>query len=138
MAVPSGAAIFVAGEHFATSGRRRNFIFKALSPASFVRPGPKRATYRLTKRLFSIALMRQDTVMRTLNIVTLLLVIVGGLNWGLVGLFQFDLVAALFGGQTAMLARIVYILVGASAAWQLIPFFRSLSSGEVVAERATR
>ncbi|RPD43396.1 DUF378 domain-containing protein, partial [Hymenobacter sediminis] len=39
--------------------------------------------------------------MKALNLVTLVLVIVGGLNWGLVGAFQFDLVAALFGGQSA-------------------------------------
>ena len=58
--------------------------------------------------------------MKVLNIVTLLLVIVGGLNWGLVGLFQFDLVAAIFGAGSA-LSRIVYVLVGLSALWQLGP-----------------
>jgi uncharacterized membrane protein YuzA (DUF378 family) len=52
--------------------------------------------------------------MRSLHWVALLLVIVGAVNWGLVGLFQFDLVAALFGGQTATLSRIVYTLVGLS------------------------
>lgn len=74
--------------------------------------------------------------MRFVNIITLLLVIIGGINWGLVGLAQIDLVAALFGGQTAPLARIVYILVGISALWQLIPFFRSLSTSEEIAQRA--
>jgi uncharacterized protein len=64
---------------------------------------------------------------RTINIITLILVIVGGINWGLVGLFQFDLVAAIFGGQDAALARIVYILVGLSALWQLVPLSRSFS-----------
>ena len=68
--------------------------------------------------------------MRALNIITLILVIVGGINWGLVGLFQFDLVAALFGGQDAALSRIVYILVGVSAVWQLVPMIRSFSAGE--------
>lgn len=61
--------------------------------------------------------------MRALNTVTLVLLIVGGLNWGLVGLFDFDLVAALF-GERSMLSRIVYILVGLSALWQLVPLFR--------------
>jgi len=61
--------------------------------------------------------------MRVLNTVTLVLLIVGGLNWGLVGLFGFDLVAAIFGEMSA-LSRIVYTLVGASALWQLIPLFR--------------
>jgi uncharacterized protein len=50
--------------------------------------------------------------MKPLHWITLLLVIVGAVNWGLVGLFQFDLVAALFGGQTATLSRVVYTLVG--------------------------
>lgn len=59
--------------------------------------------------------------MKALNLVTLALVIVGGINWGLVGAFQFDLVATLFGGQDAPLARVVYGLVGLSALWQIVP-----------------
>jgi uncharacterized membrane protein YuzA (DUF378 family) len=50
--------------------------------------------------------------MRPLHWIALILVIVGAVNWGLVGLFQFDLVAALFGGQTAASSRVVYGLVG--------------------------
>jgi uncharacterized membrane protein YuzA (DUF378 family) len=42
----------------------------------------------------------------------LVLVIIGALNWGLIALFQFDLVASIFGGQTAIFSRIVYGLVG--------------------------
>ena len=61
--------------------------------------------------------------MRLVNIVTLVLLIVGGLNWGLIGLFGFDLVAALFGEMSA-LSRIVYTLVGISAVWQIIPLVR--------------
>ncbi|MFU0504138.1 DUF378 domain-containing protein [Pseudaminobacter sp. NGMCC 1.201702] len=72
--------------------------------------------------------------MRTINIVSLILLIVGGLNWGLVGLFDFDLVAAIFGRMT-LLSRIVYILVGASAVWQLIPLIRSFDEGETTALR---
>lgn len=52
--------------------------------------------------------------MSTLHWTALLLVIIGAVNWGLVGLFQFDLVAALFGGQGAPLSRVVYTLVGIS------------------------
>jgi len=66
--------------------------------------------------------------MQLFNVVTLALVIVGGLNWGLVGLFGFDLVAALFGPASA-LARIVYTLVGLSAAWQLKPLFAAIGTG---------
>jgi uncharacterized protein len=69
--------------------------------------------------------------MYTLNLITLLLIIVGGINWLLVGLFQFDLVAAIFGGQDAGLARIVYILVGLSALWQIMPWVRMLSGDNV-------
>ena len=58
--------------------------------------------------------------MKIINTVTLVLLIVGGLNWGLVGLFGFDLVAALF-GEMSPLSRIVYTLVGASALWQIVP-----------------
>ena len=76
--------------------------------------------------------------MRALNIITLILVIVGGINWGLVGLAQLDLVAAIFGGQDAALSKIVYILVGISALWQLVPLFRSFSAGEVRSEANVR
>jgi uncharacterized protein len=60
--------------------------------------------------------------MRKLDLLAIALLIVGGLNWGLVGLFDFDLVAALF-GEMSLLSRIVYTLVGASALAQLIPLF---------------
>lgn len=73
--------------------------------------------------------------MRAMNLVTLLLVIVGGLNWGLVGLIDLNLVTAIFGAET-MLTRIVYILVGISALWQLMPMVKGMGSGEVAAQRA--
>lgn len=74
--------------------------------------------------------------MKWLNIITLALVIVGGLNWGLVafGGYGTDLVANLFGGPDSAGARIVYGLVGLSALWQLAPLFRSARVGEVNAE----
>lgn len=62
--------------------------------------------------------------MGALNKVTLLLLIVGGLNWGLVGLFDFDLVAAIF-GEMSILSRIVYVLVGMSALAQVVPLVKS-------------
>jgi uncharacterized membrane protein YuzA (DUF378 family) len=68
--------------------------------------------------------------MKAINLITLLLVIVGGLNWGLVGLFQFDLVASLFGGQAAPVARLVYVLVGLSALWQIVPFSQAFATDE--------
>ena len=67
--------------------------------------------------------------MTLLNKITLLLLIVGGLNWGLVGLLDFDLVAAIF-GEMSLLSRVVYSLVGLSALWQLIPLFGGEGSGK--------
>lgn len=72
--------------------------------------------------------------MKFINVLTLILVIVGGLNWGLVGLFSFDLVAAILGAGS-VLSRIVYVLVGLSAAWQFVPLFSAISPGEIAAER---
>lgn len=55
----------------------------------------------------------------TLGWIAWLLLVVGGINWGLVGLFRFDLVAAIFGGAAAPVSRIIYSAVGISAIWQL-------------------
>ena len=67
--------------------------------------------------------------MRAINVLTLVLLIVGGLNWGLVGLFGFDLVAAIF-GEMSPLSRIVYVLVGVSALWQLLVLFGVTGAGD--------
>ena len=61
-----------------------------------------------------------------LDIIALILTIIGGINWGLVGIFQFDLVAWIFGGQDAILSRIIYTLVGIAALWCISLFFLSL------------
>lgn len=50
--------------------------------------------------------------MKTLQMIALTLIIIGALNWGLVGLFQFDLVASIFGGTEEILTRVIYTLVG--------------------------
>ena len=54
--------------------------------------------------------------------IALILAIIGGLNWG--GLFRFDIVAWLFGGQTATVSRVVYALVGLAALWCVTLLFR--------------
>ena len=54
-------------------------------------------------------------MMNTFQKICLLLLIVGGINWGLIGILQFDLVGFLFGGQAAMLSRIIFALVGICA-----------------------
>jgi len=68
-------------------------------------------------------LYKGGTDMKKLDIVTAVLVIVGGLNWGLVAVAEFDLVATIFGlefGETNAATRIVYGLVGLSAVYQLV------------------
>ena len=62
-----------------------------------------------------------------LDIIALILVIIGGINWGSIGIFQFDLVAWLFGGQTATVSRIIYTLVGIAALWCISLLFRENS-----------
>lgn len=59
-----------------------------------------------------------------INKIALILTIIGGINWGLIGIFQFDLVAWIFGGQDAILSRIIYTLVGIAALWCISLFFR--------------
>jgi uncharacterized membrane protein YuzA (DUF378 family) len=60
--------------------------------------------------------------MKLLDVIAAVLLIIGGLNWGLVGLFEFDLVATIFGGVDSGLARIIFVLVGLSAAYQVVQF----------------
>jgi uncharacterized membrane protein YuzA (DUF378 family) len=74
--------------------------------------------------------------MKSMNLITLVLVIVGGVNWGLVGFFNFDLVAAIF-GEASLLARAVYALVGLSALWQLIPLAAAIRTDEGSALRGS-
>ena len=59
-----------------------------------------------------------------LDIIALILVIIGGTNWGAIGIFQFDLVAWVFGGQDALISRIIYTLVGLAAIWCISLLFR--------------
>lgn len=62
--------------------------------------------------------------MSILDRIALALVVIGGINWGLMGIFRFDLVAWCFGGQAAILARVVYTLVGIAALWCITLIFR--------------
>lgn len=60
---------------------------------------------------------------------SLALVIVGAINWGLVGLFQFDLIAFLFGGQASLLSRVLYTVVGAAGLWSISLLFMGRDRG---------
>ena len=55
--------------------------------------------------------------MKIVNNIALILNIIGGINWGLIGLFKFDLVAWICGGQDSVFARIIYCIVGLAAIW---------------------
>ena len=67
-----------------------------------------------------------------LDKISLILLIIGGLNWGSVGIFQFDIVAWLCGGQTSIVSRIIYTLVALAAIWciSLLFFFFSITHDE--------
>jgi len=62
--------------------------------------------------------------------IALVLAIIGGLNWGCVGLFRFDVVAYLFGGQTSTLSRVIYTLVGLAAIWCISLLFRQRDAAD--------
>lgn len=57
--------------------------------------------------------------------IALVLATIGGINWGSIGLFRFDIVAWLFGGQAATVSRVIYTLVGLAALWCISLLFRS-------------
>jgi len=64
--------------------------------------------------------------MKFFDKLALVLVIIGALNWGSVGLFKFDCVAFLFGGQSGSFARVIYTLVGIAGLWCITFLFRDL------------
>lgn len=59
-----------------------------------------------------------------LDKIALILTIIGGINWGLVGLFRFDLVAWIFGGQTAIISRIIYTVIALASIWCISMLFQ--------------
>ena len=61
---------------------------------------------------------------------SLILTIIGGINWLLVGLFRFDLVAYICGGQTATISRIIYAVVGVAALWCISLLFRERDTAQ--------
>ena len=65
-----------------------------------------------------------------MDTIALILSIVGSLNWGLIGIFQFDLVAWLFGSQGALLRRIVYGIIGLAGLWCISLLFRRTTATE--------
>lgn len=62
--------------------------------------------------------------MNTIDNIALTLVIIGAINWGSIGLFNFDIVGALFGGQQSVLARIIFAIVGIAGLWAIGILFK--------------
>ena len=73
-------------------------------------------------------------MMNVINKIALILVIVGALNWGLIGLFSFDLVAWISGGAATMLARIIYTIVALAGIWSISMLF--MNTDELSEHRA--
>lgn len=73
--------------------------------------------------------------METLKRIALTLAIIGAINWGLIGFFQFDLVAAIFGGQDAALSRVIYSLVGLSGLYCLTILFDPMTETDSEIEK---
>lgn len=59
-----------------------------------------------------------------MDFISLLLVIIGAINWGSIGIFGFDIVGALFGGQGSIISRIIFTLVGLAGLWAITFLFR--------------
>lgn len=76
--------------------------------------------------------------MKTLQKIALALVIIGAINWGLIGFFRFDLVASLFGGQGAFLSRVIYSLVGLSGLVCLGLLFKDWEESDYTVESRPR
>ena len=72
--------------------------------------------------------------MTIINKIALILVIIGALNWGLVGLFSFDLVAWICGGASTVIARIIYSLVGLAGVWCISLLFRAREKFQAIDE----
>ena len=70
-----------------------------------------------------------------LNKLALIITIIGALNWGSIGLFQFDLVAFLFGGQAALISRVLYTIIGAAGVWSISMLFSGRTHGADAPER---
>ena len=69
--------------------------------------------------------------MKFIDRIALILTIVGGINWGAIGIFQFEIVAWIFGGQDAILSRVIYTLVCIAAIWCISLLFRNSEAREI-------
>jgi uncharacterized protein len=96
--------------------------------------------FQITVSIYKrIHLTRRKTRMSTIQRIALVLTIIGAINWGLIGFFQFDLVAAIFGGQDSALSRIIYGLIGIAGLINLgLLFVPNEQKDEAAEARPTR
>nr|WP_296078415.1 DUF378 domain-containing protein [uncultured Ruminococcus sp.] len=70
--------------------------------------------------------------------IALTLLIIGGINWGLVGIFKFDLVAFLCGGQAGVISRIIYIIICLCAIWCITLLFKDTTNANSITDNSTK
>ena len=86
--------------------------------------------YRFRKTGYSNTIQTFETEgKQMLDILALILSIIGSINWGLIGIFQFDLVAWIFGGQDAVFSRIIYTVIGLAGLWCISFLFHKKRCG---------
>lgn len=69
-----------------------------------------------------------------MDTLALILIVIGALNWGLVGIFQLDVVAAIFGGMSGIVSRIIYTIVGLAGIWGITRLFRRKNRAGIAAD----
>ena len=77
----------------------------------------------------------KGSVIMIVDKIALILTIIGALNWGSIGLFSFDIVAWIFGGQAALVSRIIYTLVGLAGIWCISLLFRTDTETNSISDR---
>ena len=70
--------------------------------------------------------------MKALDFTALTLVIVGAINWGLIGFFKFDLISTIFGGETSIISRIIYAIVGLAGLYSITTYSKMNSNDMVI------
>lgn len=95
------------------------------------------ANYKEESSGFDYSTLKEVEDMSMFMRIALALVIIGALNWGLIGLFNFDLVATLFGGQNTLLSKIIYTIVGLSGLASIVLLFRPDEEAEERTNRET-
>ncbi|CAB1251253.1 protein of unknown function [Ruminococcaceae bacterium BL-6] len=110
--------MFFHAKKFAAANPKKRAAFPGRCAAN---RGPRINSFHLSK----ITLTEKTLKGRiSMDIIAMILLIIGGINWGSIGIFQFDIIAWAFGSQAEIISRIIYTLVGLSAIWCISLLFR--------------